>query len=92
MATILEGAAWTVTEEVADHMVENGLLVKCEKRHADQDLLITEMPVYHIACDAPRWFGFSTLGTAIESAMRTVENAREASEANVEDAGMAGMT
>lgn len=68
MASILEGAIWTVTEEVADHMVETGLLVKCEANHIGIEEY--DKPVYHISPDAPSWFGFSTIAGAINSATK----------------------
>ena len=71
MATILEGAMWVLDEEVADHMVETGLLVKCDRMH---NMAGYGLPVYHIACDAPRWFGVSSLPVAIAGAERALEN------------------
>lgn len=70
MATIIEDALWTVTEEVAEHMVETGLLVKCERTH--QGVRDFDLPIYHIACDAPNWFGFGTLAQAISAAEKTL--------------------
>lgn len=72
MATIMEEVMWTLTEAAADRMVENGLLVKCEGKHTE-DVLERDRPIYHRACDAPSWFGFSTMDQAIRSAEAHVE-------------------
>lgn len=71
MATILEGAMWVLDENVADHMVETGLLVKCERKH---NMAGYGLPVYHIAWDAPPWFGMHSLPVAIAGAERALEN------------------
>lgn len=67
MATIMEDALWTLTEAAAERMVENGLLTKCEGKHT-AEVLEVDRPIYHVACDAPNWFGFSTMDQAIRSA------------------------
>lgn len=67
MATIIEGALWTVTEEVAEHMVDIGLLQKCQNNHTG--MLDHDKPIYHISCNAPQWFGFAT----IDGTIRQVE-------------------
>lgn len=69
MATIIEGALWTLTEEAAQRMVENGLIALCTRKHTNYpDLGEADLPIYHRACDAPDWFGIATLPGAIQSA------------------------
>jgi hypothetical protein len=68
MATILEEAAWTITEAAAERMAENGLLKKCEHEYHTQAVMTADLPVYHRSDDAPSWFGFSTMDQAIRSA------------------------
>lgn len=71
MATIIQIGRWTTTEEVADHMVEIGLLKKCENEHID----VTEedLPIYHISPEAPDWFGYSTMEGAIRTSAHNLE-------------------
>lgn len=75
MATILEGALWTLTEAAAQRMVENGLLVECSNEHfcEPMDGVEADRPFYHIAPRAPDWFGFSTIPLAIAQAQAHVE-------------------
>lgn len=73
MATIMEGAQWTLTEAAAERMVENGLLTKCTGDHTEQ-VIADDLPIYHRACDAPSWFGFSTMHQAIRAAEAHVVN------------------
>jgi len=67
MATIMEGALWTLTEAAAERMVENGLLTKCQGKHTEE-VLEADLPIYHRACDAPNWFGFGNMDQAIRAA------------------------
>ena len=67
MATIMEGALWTLTEAAAERMVENGLLTKCTGKHTEE-VSEADLPIYHRACDAPSWFGFANIDQAIRSA------------------------
>ena len=67
MATIMEGALWTLTEAAAERMVENGLIVQCDEEDHPHTLDV-DKPIYHIAEDAPGWFGMGTLNQAIISA------------------------
>lgn len=79
MATILEGALWTLTEAAAERMVENGLLVPCKSIHInDHHAEDFDAPIYHIAIDAPPWFGVHSLPDAIKSAEAHVEAVTDA--------------
>lgn len=78
MATILEGALWTLTEAAAERMVQNGLLVKClrPQEHActPHDATEADKPFYHISLETQAsWLGMSTLPKAIEAAEAAVE-------------------
>lgn len=49
MATIIEhGVLWTITEQVADILVEQNIIVACDASHAS-DLLPADYPIYHAA-------------------------------------------
>lgn len=81
MATILEGALWTLTEAAAERMVENGILVRCEDEHscAPTDGLEVDKPYYHISQEtSASWVGMSTLPAAIAAAEKHVEEAKDA--------------
>lgn len=71
MATLLEGAMWTLSEAAAERMVENGLIAACQGNHSG--LVPVDRPIYHRACDAPNWFGFATIAGAIRSAEEHVK-------------------
>jgi hypothetical protein len=73
MATIIVGAMWTLTEAAGDYMVEQGLLIKCDKGHIPT--LEVDKPIYHVHHKKPLWFGFTTIPGAIRDAERHVENA-----------------
>ncbi len=81
MATIIEGAIWTLTEAAAERMVENGLITRCDGEHVVkhlvddnlEDLLEVDKPIYHRARNAPDWFGFATISGAIRSAEEHVD-------------------
>lgn len=66
MAMVIEDARFPISDEAAERMVENGLLVKCGKEHTCA--IEGNQAVYHIAEDAPVWFGYATLAGAIRSA------------------------
>lgn len=72
MATIMEDALWTVDTAVAERMVETGLIQECTRDHTS--VMPIDLPIYHIACDAPKWFGFSTMHAAIIAAQIYVED------------------
>lgn len=72
MASIIENAIFTVTEEVAEHMVKTGLIVKCTSDHIN--VLDVDKPVYHISSEAPDWFGYTSIPGAIYSAIKAVES------------------
>lgn len=59
MATIIEGALWTLTEYAAESMVEKGILVRCGANH--RDVLEVDKPIYHLSIDAPDDVGQSNL-------------------------------
>lgn len=46
MATIIEGALWTLTDEAAQILVEQDIIKACD---ADHDLLDVDQPIYHLA-------------------------------------------
>lgn len=71
MATILEDAAWTLTDAAAERMVENGLIIECPLHHTM--ILESDKPIYHIAPCAPRWFGAGSIRVAITAAESHVE-------------------
>jgi hypothetical protein len=71
MATIIQGAVWTLTENAANLMESKGLIVRCEAEHG---LLEVDKPVFHKHIKAPDWFGFSTVSGAINDAEKEVEN------------------
>lgn len=70
MATLVEGALWTLTEGAAMVMVEKGLITPCD---ADHDLLDVDQPIFHFASKTPDWFGFSTVYGAIKDAEREAD-------------------
>lgn len=72
MATILEGALWTLTEAAAERMAANGLIRKCDCDHLTT--VPADQPIYHRAFDAPSWFGFATIAGAIRAAEAHVED------------------
>lgn len=72
MATIIECDLWSVSEEVANHMVETGLLIKCESNN-HYGLAESDLPIYHRSPFAPTWFGTATMAGAIAGAERAVE-------------------
>jgi hypothetical protein len=76
MATIIEIGRWTVSEEVGDHMVETGLLFRCDHEHVS----VTEedKPIYHRHHGAPSWLGFATMMGAIRGAEGVMEQRRKA--------------
>lgn len=76
MATIIEIARWTVDEDVADHMVETGLLFKCDHNHVK--VREEDKPIYHRHHGAPSWLGFSTMWGAIHGAEEAVKRQKKA--------------
>lgn len=69
MATIIEGALWTLTEEAAMLMVDRGYLKACD---SDHDLIEEDQPIFHMANDHPDWLSLVTLPAAIADAERAV--------------------
>ena len=84
MATIMEGARWTLTDAAAERMVANGLIQECYGEHLG--VLEVDKPIYHRACNAPDWFGFATIPHAIMSAELHAEEATNAEQALVQPA------
>lgn len=80
MATIIDTCLWTVTEDVANHMVDTGLLQLCQHEHIL--VMAVDKPIYHISPDAPGWFGFSTMHGAILGAERAVDLEKKLAEAD----------
>jgi hypothetical protein len=72
MATIIEGARWTLTNSAAERMVEKGLITKCDNDHID--VIEADLPIYHRYLKAPDWFGFTTVHGAIITAEKEVAN------------------
>lgn len=70
MATVADGTLWTLTEEAAELLVAEGILVRCEEEHI-QTMPVDE-PVYHLKHDAPKEVGFSTLYSYIKEAEKRV--------------------
>jgi len=71
MATVIEGPYWTVTEEAAEVLVADGILVICGDEHVDT--LDVDKPIYHISHNAPPEVGRTTIHSYIVEAERRVE-------------------
>lgn len=75
MATIIEGAMWTLTEEAAEHLVEKGILKKCIVHHVD--ILETDKPIYHINPNAAREINMETIHDYIVDAQKYVKDHKQ---------------
>jgi len=69
MATIIEHSLWTITDEAAEKMCEDGLITLCSAEHLGA--LEIDKLIYHRAAKAPDWFGLSTLSVTINRYHKT---------------------
>jgi hypothetical protein len=76
VATIIEGAFFTMTEEAAEVLVADGIIFICGAEHIDT--LEVDKPVYHLARGCPSEVGFTNLHTYIKEAERRAEKERQA--------------
>jgi len=74
MATIIEGALWTLTEAAAKHLVEEGIIYRCEHEHTDDVLLKADEQIYHLRHDLSSEVGYSNLHIYISDAEKAVEH------------------
>ena len=72
MATIIEGALWTLTEKAANALVEEGILTKCDNEHSF--ILDVDKPIYHYSINKPDYVGSSNLHSYIIEAEKKVDN------------------
>lgn len=71
MATVADGSLWTLTEEAAELLVTDGILVRCHEDHV-QTMPVDE-PIYHLSSKAPEEVGFCTLYGYIKDAEKRLE-------------------
>lgn len=71
MATIIEGALWTLTDKAAEKMAEDELIYRCDSNH---NVVDADLPIYHVTDKGEaRGVGLSTMGGYIKRAEREVE-------------------
>lgn len=73
MATIIEGAEWSLTNEAAKVMEKAGFIKECKADEEHQNMLELDKPIYHIHPQAPDWFGYTTIPGSIILANKEVE-------------------
>jgi hypothetical protein len=73
MATIIEGGRWTLTDEAADLLAMQNVIVRCLGEHSD--VLDCDYPIYHLSLDRPWNVGFTTINGYIREAEAEVEKA-----------------
>lgn len=63
MATIVEGAWWTLTNAAAEVLVGKGLIVECKEEHVDAG----DGPIYHLS-SLSKEVGFTNIDSYISEA------------------------